>query len=344
MKSVVCHGAKDLRLDEQASPELKDHQALIKVSAGGICGSDLHYYNHGGFGDIRIKEPMTLGHEVSGYVIAIENKNSHLKVGDLVAINPSRPCGHCDYCYKGIHNQCLHMQFYGSAMRFPHIQGAFSEEITANEIQCVKFDSEISPHHAAFAEPLSVAISAIRKIKNLIGKRILVTGVGPIGALVVATARAQGALEIVATDVVENPLGKALAVGADKIINVSSETDWLNAYSADKGYFDAIIEASGNEVALRSAINVLKPRGQLILLGLGGEVQLPLNQVVAKEINLSGSFRFHEEFNWAVEMINNHRILLDPLLTNIFPITQAHQAFEIASDRDKAMKVQLTFN
>jgi len=343
MKSIVCHGPKDVRVEEQPSPVASSNQVLIRVSAGGICGSDLHYYNNGGFGDIRLREPMILGHEIAGHVSVVGDEVTGLNVQDLVAINPSRPCGNCKFCRAAMFNQCLEMRYYGSAMRFPHVQGAFSQELVVDASQCFRLSSDTTPQHAAFAEPLAVALAAINKLGKLIGKRVLVTGTGPIGALVVAAAKMHGALEVVATDVNDNALKRAKAVGADKTINVATEASELEAYSADKGYFDAVIEASGNEMALRSALNVLQPRGRLILLGLGGDVNLPLNQLVAKEIKISGNFRFHEEFAWAVKLISDRRIPLDPLLTGVFPIDEAITAFETANDRQQSMKVQLSF-
>ncbi len=343
MKSIVCHGPKDVRVEDQPSPLAGSNQVLIRVDAGGICGSDLHYYNNGGFGDIRIREPMILGHEIAGHISAIGDEVTDLAVGDLVAINPSRPCGQCKFCREAMYNQCLDMRYYDSAMRFPHVQGAFSQELVVEADQCVPLAAGTSPQHAAFAEPLAVALAAVNKLGKLIGKRVLVTGTGPIGALVVAAAKMHGALEVVATDVVDNALERARAVGADKTINVATDAAALEAYSSDKGYFDAVVEASGNEQALRSALNVLRPRGTLVLLGLGGDVSLPLNQRVAKEINMLGNFRFHEEFFWAVKLISDRRIPLDPLLTGVFPVEDAVAAFEAANDRQLSMKVQLSF-
>jgi len=343
MKSVVCHGPKDLRIEETAAPTVSEGQVLIDVAAGGICGSDLHYYNDGGFGAIRIREPMTLGHEVAGHVDALGEGVKGLSQGDLVALNPSRPCGACEYCREAMYNQCLEMRYYGSAMRFPHIQGAFSQTLVAEAWQCVKVPAGVTPQDAAFAEPLSVALAAVRKVGDLMGKRVLVTGTGPIGALVVAAAKVHGALQVVATDVVDEALSRALQVGADRTINVATNAADLQAYETGKGTFDVVVEASGNEAALNAAIDVIRPRGHLILLGLGGDVTLPLNKLVAKEIQLRGNFRFHEEFAWAVELIGEKRIPLAPLLTGVFPIDEAVSAFEAANDRKTAMKVQLSF-
>ena len=344
MKSVVCHGARDLRIEEQVAPQVEPGKVLIAVEAGGICGSDLHYYNHGGFGAIRIKEPMILGHEVSGRIFEAGEGVSNLAKGDLVAINPSRPCGKCEYCEKAQYNQCLDMRFYGSAMRMPHIQGAFSQMLLVDAVQCEVFPEGTNPHHGAFAEPLSVGLHAVNRAGPLIGKRVLVAGSGPIGALAAAAAKLHGAMEVVVTDIVDEALERAEQVGADKVVNVAKDPGVMDEYCMGKGYFDVVIEASGNEAAMLSALDTIRPRGRLIQLGLGSDVKLPSNKIVAKEIEICGSFRFHEEFAWAVKLIGSGRLNLDALLTGVFPIDQAVQAFDIAGDRKQSMKVQLAFS
>lgn len=343
MKSVICHGPKDLRIQERDVPPIGADEVLICIEAGGICGSDLHYFNNGGFGAIRIKEPMILGHEVAGRIAEMGKNVQGLAKGDLVAINPSRPCGSCEYCRRAMYNQCLDMRYYGSAMRFPHVQGAFSEQLVVKDWQCHILPKTASAQDAAFAEPLSVALHAVNRAGPLLGKRVLVTGTGPIGALVVAAAKLHGALEVVATDVVDEPLARAEQVGADVTINVASRAEQLQPYARDKGQFDVVFEASGNQAALVSALDLIRPRGRLVQLGLGGDVSIPQNVLVAKEIELCGTFRFHEEFAWAVELIGAGRLPLGPLLTDIFPIAEAVTAFETANDRTKSMKVQLSF-
>lgn len=343
MKSIVIHAAKDLRIEETDPGVLGDGQVEIAVGAGGICGSDLHYYNHGGFGAVRLREPMILGHEVAGTVRAIGGGVSALATGDRVAISPSRPCNACRYCLQGMQNQCLNMRFYGSAMPMPHIQGAFRQRLVAEAWQCHRIADHISINEAAFAEPFAVTLHAMNRAGSLLGKRILVTGCGPIGALCILAARAHGAREIVATDVMEGVLAKALEIGADRTINVATNSEKLAAYNVDKGSFDIMFEASGNERAVRAGLDVLKPRGVLVQLGLGGDLSIPQNLIVAKEIEMRGTFRFHEEFALAVDLINRRRVDVKPLLTGIYPLDEAVAAFNIAGDRNKSMKVQIAF-
>ena len=343
MKAVVIHAAKDLRIEEREAEQPGPGQVEVAIEAGGICGSDLHYYNHGGFGTVRVREPMILGHEVAGTIRALGEGVSGLAVGDRVAVSPSRPCNHCEFCLKGQQNQCLNMRFYGSAMPMPHIQGAFRQRLVAEAYQCHKVRDGISIHEAAMAEPFAVTLHGVNRAGALTDKRVLVTGCGPIGALAIIAARAYGAREIVATDVMDAVLQKALAVGADRVINVASDPDALSAYSANKGYFDVQFEASGNERAVRSGLEALKPRSTVVQLGLGGDVSIPQNMVVAKEIEMKGTFRFHEEFGLAVDFINQRRVDLKPLLTGTSPLEDAVKAFEAAGDSRKSMKVQLSF-
>ncbi|TCR00515.1 L-idonate 5-dehydrogenase [Neorhizobium sp. JUb45] len=343
MKAVVIHSAKDLRVEEREVETAGPGQVDISIEAGGICGSDLHYYHYGGFGTVRVREPMILGHEVAGRVVALGSGVSHLAVGDRVAVSPSRPCNACDYCLKGQQNHCLNMRFYGSAMPMPHIQGAFCQRLVAEAWQCHKVGEGISINEAAFAEPFAVTLHAVSRAGSLQGKRVLVTGCGPIGVLSIIAARLHGAREVVATDVMDAVLEKARVIGADRTINVASELEALNAYTANKGYFDVHFEASGNERAVRSGLEVLKPRGILVQLGLGGDISLPQNTIVAKEIEVKGTFRFHEEFGQAVDLINQKRVDFSPLLSEIYPVADAVKAFEAAGDRGRSMKVQLSF-
>ncbi len=341
---LVIHAPNDLRLDEQDAGEMGPGQVLVRVGMGGICGSDLHYFHQGGFGTVRIQAPMVLGHEVAGTVAAVAPDVRTLKIGDRVAVNPSRPCGACKFCLEGLPNQCLEMRFYGSAMRNPHVQGAFRNLLLCEASQCETVAEGVPMAVAALAEPFSVGLHAVSRAGSLLGKRVLVAGCGPIGALAVAAARVHGAAEVVATDVVDEPLAVARALGASSTINVATERDWVRRYSADKGTFDVLLECSGNERALRDGLEVMRPRGVVVQLGLGGDVSIPQNMVVAKELSICGSFRFHAEFKLAVQLINQGRVDLAPLITRAFPMTEAREAFELASDRRRAMKVLIDFS
>jgi L-idonate 5-dehydrogenase len=344
MDALVIHAPGDLRVEPLETPPLAANQLRVKVCAGGICGSDLHYFQHGGFGTVRIQEPMVLGHEVAGIVTETGPAVAGIAAGSRIAISPSRPCGHCRYCQEGLQNHCLDMRYYGSAMRVPHVQGAFRQEIVIEAWQAHRLADSLSDQEGAMAEPLSVALHAVRRAGPLLGKRVLVTGCGPIGALLIVAARRAGASEIVATDVGEFALGKASQVGADETINIAAQPDALARFTAHKGHFDILFEASGNERALRGALDALRPRAVIVQVGLGGEMNLPMNVLVAKEFDLRGAFRFHEEFAIAVELLNKGLVDVKPLISATVPYRDATRAFKLAADRSQAMKVLLSFD
>jgi L-idonate 5-dehydrogenase len=344
MEALVIHAAGDLRVEQVPTPELAEGQLLVKVDAGGICGSDLHYFQDGGFGTVRIKEPMVLGHEVAGTIVQVAPGVAQFASGQRIAISPSRPCGRCRYCQEGLQNHCLDMRYYGSAMRTPHVQGAFRQEIVVEAWQAHRLADSVSDQEGAMAEPFSVALHAVRRAGSLLGKRVLVTGCGPIGALLVIAARRAGAAEIVGTDVGEFPLRKALQVGADEALNVAADPQALQRFSADKGHFDVLFECSGNERALRGALDALRPRRIIVQVGLGGDMTLPINVIVAKEFDLRGAFRFHEEFAVAVELLNKGLVDVKPLISATVSYRDATRAFKLAADRTQAMKVLLTFD
>jgi L-idonate 5-dehydrogenase len=344
MRAVVIHAPKDLRVETFADPAPAAGEVRVKIAAGGICGSDLHYYHHGGFGTVRIKQPMALGHEIAGVVADVGEGVSHLKPGTRVAVNPSRPCGLCLHCREGIRNQCLDMRFMGSAMRMPHVQGGFREYVTVDAAQAIPIASSLSIGEAAMAEPLSVCLHAARQAGPLLGKRVLVTGCGPIGALVVVVARYGGAAEIVVTDVADPPLAVARKLGASQAINVAREGAALDPWRAGKGVFDVLFEASGNQAALATAFELLRPGGIIVQLGLGGgEMTLPINTIVAKELQLRGTFRFDPEFELALRLMGDGLLDVKPLISASLPYESAIEAFELATDRSKSMKVHLTF-
>jgi L-idonate 5-dehydrogenase len=287
---------------------------------------------------------MVLGHEVAGVIEAVGSAVGRFQAGERVAISPSRPCGLCRYCQQGLHNHCLDMRYYGSAMRTPHVQGAFRQQIVVDTSQAYRLADTLSDGEGSMAEPLSVALHAVRRAGPQLGKNVLVTGCGPIGAVVVIAARRAGASNIVVTDVSSAPLRSATKVGADQTINVAEQPDALNRFSADKGSFDVLFEASGNERALRGAFDALRPRGIIVQVGLGGEMTLPINTIVAKEFDLRGAFRFHEEFEIAVGLLNKGLVDVKPLISATLSYRDSGRAFALAADRSQAMKVLLSFD
>ncbi len=350
IRALMCHGALDLRLEHLLADAadfpkvLGVHQLRVRVAFGGICGSDLHYYQHGGFGVVRIRQPMALGHEISGVVEEVGAEVTSHRVGQRISISPSRPCGICRFCQLGQHNHCLAMRFYGSAMPFPHIQGAFRDSLVIEQSQAHAVSDHLSLSEAALAEPLSVGLHAIQRAGGVFGKQVLVTGCGPIGSLLIGGLRRAGAARIVAADVAELPLECARKMGADETVNLALRPQALEKYMADKGQFDAVFEASGNERAVKTALDVIAPRGVLVLVGLGGDMSLPMNQIVAKEVDIRGTFRFHPEFATAVQFLNQGLIDGKPVITKVLPFDSALEAFKLAGDKSQSLKVLIAFD
>lgn len=345
MLTRLCrlHGQKDIRIETAEIPPPGAGEVLVQIGTGGICGSDLHYYQDGGFGPIRVKEPIVLGHEVAGTVHDIGPGVPSLNPGDRVALNPSHPCGNCSFCTDGLFQHCLNMRFFGSALRFPHEQGAFRDVMAVSAAQCVPIKDCVTLAEAACAEPLAVCLHARNRAPNLLGRRVLITGAGPIGVLCATLAAEAGAKEVVITDLQDVPLNIAEQMGATRVINIGANPAELDAYSADKGYFDVAFECSAAAPAVHSCLDAVRPQGTVIQVGVTGDLPVPINILVGKEISLLGSHRFHSEFAAAVDLIGGRTMDLSPMITGTYPLEDAVEAFEIAGDRSRAVKTQLSF-
>lgn len=211
--------------------------------------------------------------------------------------------------------------------------------------QCIPFGPKTSFSEAACAEPLAVCLHARNMAGPLAGKRVMVTGAGPIGALCTALAAEDGADEIVVTDLQDLPLEVARKMGATQTINVSDEPATLDQYAADKGHFDIVFECSAAAPAIRGAIAAIRPQGRMVQVGVAGETPLPLNALVGKELNLQGTQRFlAADFTEAVQLISDLRIDVRPIITGRYPLGQAEKAFRVAGDRSAAVKVQILFD
>ncbi|RNF33693.1 L-idonate 5-dehydrogenase [Paracoccus methylarcula] len=344
MTDIACrlHTAHDLRIEDLPAPEAAPGMAVIRVQRGGICGSDLHYYHDGGFGPVRVREPIILGHEAAGVVEAAP-ADSALKPGQLVALSPSRPCGECAFCMAGQERHCLEMRFNGSAMRLPHENGLFRTRLAHPVAQCLPLPDYVEAEAAAGAEPLAVCLHALSMAPSLEGQRVLITGAGPIGAICTALAHLHGAAEIIVTDVQDFTLGIAEEMGADRVVNVARDPDGLSDYATGKGRIDVVLECSANQHAIAQAIGVTRPQGSMVQIGVGGTTPLPLNLIVGKELRFFGTHRFDREFAEAVRMIALGEIDLSPMVTQVLPAREAVRAFDLAGDRAQAVKVQLDF-
>lgn len=343
MKAVVIHKEHDLRIEERDVGEPGPGEVRIRLKAGGICGSDLHYYHHAGFGTVRVREPMILGHEASGEIAAVGEGVTNVAVGQRVAINPSRPQGDCEFMREGQRQHAMEMRFNGSAMRFPHVQGLFREEIVVEAEQAVPVASNTPFEEAACCEPLAVCLHAVEQAGSLLGKRVLITGAGTIGCLTILAARFAGAAEIIATDISNSALAIAKSIGADTVINVAEQPEGLAPCAEGKGQIHVAFECSGSGAVLAGVLKVVRPRGTIVAVGMGNDVTLPISAIVTKELVVRGTFRFDAEFALAAKLISERRIDVRPLLSAQIPMERAVEAFDLASDRTKSMKVHLTF-
>lgn len=341
---IACrlYGAHDLRIEPLPPVAPDAGEAIIRVLRGGICGSDLHYYQDGGFGPVRVRDAIILGHEASGIVEAAP-EGSRLQAGQLVSLCPSRPCGECRYCLEGSERHCSAMRFSGSAMRLPHEDGFFRNRLSLPATQCFPHADGISAEAAAGAEPLAVCLHALGYAGDLAGKAVLITGAGPIGAICTALAKRAGAVQIIVTDVQDYTLAVAARMGATRVVNVARDSAGLDDLMADKGRIDVVFECSANAQAIATAIAALRPMGCLVQIGVAGSTAVPLNLIVGKEIRFHGTHRFDGEFAEAVALISSGGIDLSPMVSAVLPAHQAVEAFALASDRARSVKVQLDF-
>ncbi|MGI9416670.1 MAG: L-idonate 5-dehydrogenase [Geminicoccaceae bacterium] len=345
MRALQIHGARDLRLADLEPVPLAPGEVRVRIEAGGICGSDLSYFFKGKVGDFALAEPMILGHEVAGRIVDIGEGVDKLAVGMSVAVNPSRPCRTCAFCLGGRSNLCTDMLFYGSAARTPHVQGAFSDLAVARADQCHIVPESMTSAVAAAAEPLAVALHAVRRAGDLLGKRVVIGGAGPIGLLIALAAKQAGAADVAIFDIASKPLTIAEAIGVDRVLRLGGGNDPLKPFEAGKGIFDVAFEATGATAALATLPPTTRPGGTIVQIGMlpSAAVSLAVNLLMSKEIDYRGSFRFHDEYAMAVDFLGSGKIDVTPLLTDSYPIDDAAAAFAAAADRERSIKVQLTF-
>lgn len=341
--AATLFGPQDLRVVERDVGALPAGMVRIRFRAGGICGSDMHYFRHARTGDFIVTSPLVLGHEVAGEVVEINGKVEGLVIGDHVAVNPSRWCGICARCREGRPNLCENIYFMGSASKTPHMQGGFSSLFDATPAQCVKVPGELPFAAAALAEPLAVALHAVARAGSMGGRHVALFGAGPIGLLSMLAARLAGADRITMVDIAPQPLAFAEALGADRVVDIGAgEAGLGEVVAADP--IDVALEVSGTAAGLASAIRTVRRGGTIVLVGNlpGGELPVPANAIMAKEIDVRGTFRFGQEFRQAVELIVSGTVDVQRLITATRPLVDAPDAFRLALDRGRSIKVILT--
>ena len=339
---LVVHRAGDVRVEDVPVRVPQADEALVEVVYGGICGSDLHYWRHGAAGLSVLAEPMLLGHEVAGVVRVAAADGSGPGAGTPVAVHPARPsAGDGSVRYPGDRpNLSPAGTYLGSAARRPHTQGAFVRFRPLAAAMLRPLPEGLGLRTAALAEPAAVAWHAVARAGDVAGRRVLVVGAGPIGALVVAVLVRAGAAEVVVTDLHPEPLDRALALGASRTV-LASATAELAAVQAD-----VTVESSGSAAGLATAIRSTARGGRVVLLGLlpPGDQPVDVATVIARELDLVGSFRFNDEIDPVLAALADGSLRADGVVTHELPLSRALEALETALDPRVSGKVLLTFD
>ncbi|NYF12190.1 2-desacetyl-2-hydroxyethyl bacteriochlorophyllide A dehydrogenase [Pseudoclavibacter sp. JAI123] len=338
--AVVAHGKDDLRLDVLPEPTPATDEAVVAIAYGGVCGSDLHYWMHGAAGESILRDPLVLGHEIVGTVLHAAADGSGPSVGQRVAVHPATPGDDGETPFPDDRpNLSPAGTYLGSAARIPHTQGAFARRVALPARMLRVLPDRLDLKLASLAEPAAVAWHGVGQAGEVRGKRVLVIGAGPIGALVVAVLKHHGAGEIIASDLHELPLAVATELGASRVVD-ARDADAIAAVHAD-----VVIESSGTVPGLASAIRGAGRGGRVVLLGLqrSGEVPALLSLAITRELTLVGSFRFADEIDAVIDALADGSLVVDAVLTHEFPVEQALDAFAVAGDASRSSKVLLSF-
>jgi L-iditol 2-dehydrogenase len=330
MRASVLRGVHDIVTEQRPVPTPAPDEVLVRVLAVGTCGSDVHYYEHGRIGDFVVEQPLVLGHEPSGVVVARGSAAGRHEIGDRVALEPGVPCSRCAQCRSGRYNLCPHMRFFGT----PPVDGAFCEYVALREDFAHPVPGSLSDEAAGLLEPLSVGVWSCRKARVGPGARVLVTGAGPIGLVATQTARAFGASEVVVSDVNPARLRLAGELGATATVDVGSTSLRATGFEPD-----VLLECSGVPAATGEAIRQVGRAGRVVLVGMGGdEIPLPLAHVQGHEIELTGTFRYANTWPDAITLAASGEVDLDRLVTHRFGLDEVEQALTVASRDDTVIK------
>lgn len=327
-RAAVLHGIHDLRIEELPLPQPYPHQVLVEISAVGVCGSDVHYYEHGRIGDYIVEAPMVLGHESGGTVVALGSDVSHLALGQRVALEPGVPCRRCEQCRAGRYNLCPDVRFFAT----PPVDGSLAERVVIDADFAFPVPDSLSNAGAALIEPLSVGIWACRKAGVTAGSRVLVTGAGPIGVLAGLVARASGAAHVAVTDINAARLAQALDLGLDEAVPAGTDL-------ADAGA-DVLLECTGIEAVAGAGITALRPAGTAVLVGMGANAQmrLPVQAIQNRELTVTGTFRYANTYPAAIALAASGRIDLDALVGARVPLDRAEDALRMGRTDPTVLK------
>ncbi len=320
-QAAVLYAPHDVRLEERPMPSVGLNDVLVEVKAVGVCGSDVHYYEHGRIGSYVVRQPLILGHETAGVIVAVGTDVSQSRIGERVAIEPGIPDGTCEQCRAGHYNLCPNVRFFGT----PPIDGSFANYVTVPTQFAYTLPATMSNEEGAMIEPLSVGLWACRKARLRGGDSVLITGAGPIGMLAMKVAFALGVANVTITDVFPQRLAIARQLGATRTINVAEQP------LAEAGIqADVLLECSGQQQALSDGIRSLRAAGTAVIVGMnpGEELRVPISFVQNREITLTGTFRYANTYADAIALVASGRIDVRSLITGRYPLEAAEQALQ----------------
>ncbi len=339
MKAVMMYDVGDLRVEQIPRPEITSPgQALVRIEAIGICGSDVHYYQHGRIGDCVVTGPMILGHEAAGEVIEVGEEVAGLVAGDKVAIEPGRTCRRCEFCKSGRYNLCPDVIFLGT----PPIDGAFCEYLVWPADFLFKLPDNMSVEEGAMMEPLAVGIHGARRMEVKAGDSVAVLGAGPIGLCALQAAQIHGASTIIVTDVIPLRLRAAEKLGATHILNASEvEVEATIMELTDGRGVDVAFECVGTAATVAQAIKVTRSGGKVQLVGVGPATidDFPVWEFIIKELDMSGLFRYANCYPPCLAVTASGQVDVKSLITHRFSLAETPEAMQWVIDhKDEVIK------
>lgn len=334
MKVAVMEGIGKMGYTQRPIPTPADNEVLVRLEYVGICGSDMHYYETGAIGNYVVKPPFVLGHEPGGTVVEVGKNVTHLKAGDRVALEPGKTCGHCEFCRQGKYNLCPDVVFFAT----PPVDGVFQEYVAHDAALCFKLPDQVSTLEGALIEPLAVGFHAANQGGAHAGQTAVVMGAGCIGLVSMMALRAEGVSRVYVVDVMEKRLEKAMELGADGVINGSSQ-DAVQAVLELTGGAgcDLVIETAGTQITTCQAIHMTKKGACIVLVGYSktGEMTLPMSLALDKELTFKTVFRYRHIYPMAIDAVAAGKVNLKGIVTDIFDFDDIQNAMD-RSIADKA--------
>ena len=327
MKAAVMTDIMETELVEKDIPGIKDDEVLVKVEYVGVCGSDLHYYEQGRIGDVRVQFPFILGHEAAGEVVKLGKNVTHLKIGDKVALEPGKTCGHCEFCKTGRYNLCPEVEFFAT----PPYDGVFQEYAAHRADLCFKLPENVSTMEGALIEPLAVGFHASNQGGAHLGQTAVVMGAGCIGLVTMMALRAEGVDKIYVVDVIEKRLQKSKELGATEVIN-GKEKDAVEEVLRLTGGAgsDLVLETAGTDITANQAVRMAKKGSTIVMVGYSasGEITLPMSLALDKELCFKTVFRYRHIYPMAIEAVASGKVDIKGIVTNVFELDEIADGLE----------------